>query len=471
MKTKFYKQIHKNNLHLELKKNFLNVQANNVIVAYLNNIIVGSLEFEENENIVITKILNDMEYEKEIFQSLFSKLILINHLKKDLIFDKSVYEKYKDYLKNIAIVIDENQVLVKVKDLLIRKFIEFGRIKTGRKNNICDVEGVKVGHFSINTTNSHTGVTAILPHSGNLFKEKVIGASFVYNGFGKSIGLVQIDELGTIETPILLTNTLNVGKVADGLVEYTLDHNPEIGVSTGTLNPIVLECNDGSLNDIRSRVLDKSAVFTSINNATTDFIQGSIGAGSGMTCHGYKGGIGSASRIISIEGQPYTIGVLVNSNFLGGSPKHLIINNHFLGDKLTSKKEENDKGSIIIVVATDLPVSERQLKRILKRAVLGIGKTGGFAGNGSGDIVVGFSTANIIKHYEENAFINIKTITDEKIDKVFKATVDATEEAIINSLLYSKTTKGIRGNEARSIMEEVDLFDDLFIENIFEEKE
>ena len=181
--------------------------------------------------------------------------------------------------------------------------VEIGNFKTGKNNLITDVPGVKVGHVTINDGNVKTGITAIIPHSGDLFKEKVIGASYTYNGFGKSIGLIQVDELGTIETPILLTNTLSVPKVSDGLISYMLKSNPEIGITTSTINTLVMECNDGSINDIQKRVLDESHVFDALNNSSIEFQQGSVGAGTGMKCHGFKGGIGSSSRILEIDGK------------------------------------------------------------------------------------------------------------------------------------------------------------------------
>jgi len=462
MKTKYYKQT---------KYNEINYQAiaNNFIVAIEKDMIVGGLDFEETDEIIVQRVIDNGR--NDAFRHLFSKLLLINYLNKDIILDDEIYKKYSDELSNFSQIIIDNKVYLSLKGFQKRRYVKFGNIKTGCKNNICDVKGVMVGHSSINEKDIHTGITAIFPHKGNMFEEKVIGSAFVYNGFGKSIGLTQIAELGTIETPILLTNTLNVGKVADGLVEYVLEDNPEIGITTGTLNPIVMECNDGTLNNIRSRVLNKSNVYEAIRNAKDDFIQGNIGAGSGMICHGFKGGIGSASRVINLEGNEFTIGVLVNSNFLGSSSKYLIINNRYLGDKFIDGFEKADQGSIIIVVATDIPLSERQLKRVLKRAVLGIGKTGAVVGNGSGDIVIGFSTANIIHHYNKGSFINLKILNDNAIDQVFRATVDASEEAIINSLLYAKTTKGIRGYVSKSIMENVDVFDDLFIENIFVKKD
>lgn len=345
----------------------------------------------------------------------------------------------------------------------MKKFIEIGEFKTGRLNNICDVDGVLVGHSTIDEDNIHTGVTAILPHDRNLFKEKVVGASYVYNGFGKSIGLVQVEELGTIETPILLTNTLAVGKVADGLVSYMLKDNEDIGRTTSTVNPLVLECNDGSINDIQRRVLNENNVVEAIQNAGKEFAQGDVGAGTGMKCHGFKGGIGSSSRIIEIDGKDYTIGVLLNSNFGSSNGEDLIIKGRRMGHLIKNYhlEKEEDKGSIIVVIATDLPLDYRQLKRVCKRAELGIARTGSYAGHGSGDIMVAFSTKNIVKSNAKQAIINTQSFNDQYINKVFKAVVDATEEAILNSIFNAKEKISYNGKTIKSINEYQDLFEDL----------
>ena len=349
--------------------------------------------------------------------------------------------------------------------MIEKRIVKIGNIETGKRNNICDVEGVLVGHSTVESDNVHTGITAILPHNGNMFREKVVGASYSYNGYGKSMGLVQVEELGTIETPILLTNTLNIGKVSDGLISYMIKDNPEIGVSTSTVNPIVMECNDGSINEIQLRVLDEKNVLEAINNATDDFKQGNIGGGIGMKCHGFKGGIGSSSRIVKYDDKEYTIGVLVNSNFGSSNGKDLIFKGRPLGELIKNYdlKQEEDKGSIIVVVATDAPLDYRQLKRISKRAELGIGRTGSYAGNGSGDIIIAFSTANKVKHFADNAIDNIERFSDNYINRIFQAVVDATEEAVLNSLLYSKGVKSYNGIYHKSLMEYKDLFDDLLI--------
>ena len=349
--------------------------------------------------------------------------------------------------------------------MIEKRIVKIGDLETGLRNNICDVDGVLVGHSTIDDGNIHTGITAILPHKSNMFKEKVVAASYSYNGFGKSIGLLQVDELGTIETPILLTNTLNVGKVSDGLISYMLQDNPEIGVSTSTINPIVMECNDGSINQIQLRALNEKNVFESIDFASDDFKQGNIGAGTGMKCHGFKGGIGSSSRIVELENAKYTIGVLVNSNFGSSNGKDLIFKGRYLGDLINdyNLKQEEDKGSIIVIIATDAPLDSRQLKRISKRAELGIARTGSYAGNGSGDIILAFSTSNIVKHYPQNHIESVTRFSDNYINKIFKATVEATEEAVLNSMLYSSGVISFNGTYYKSLNEYKFLFDDLLL--------
>lgn len=349
--------------------------------------------------------------------------------------------------------------------MIEKRMVQIGKFPCGKRNNICDVEGVLVGHSTVESENIHTGVTAILPHKGNMFREKVVSAAYAFNGFGKSMGLVQVEELGTVETPILLTNTLNIGKVSDGLVSYMLKDNPEIGVSTSTVNTLVMECNDGSINEIQKRVLDEKNVLEAIDNASDDFKQGNIGAGCGMKCHGFKGGIGSSSRIVNICGKDYTIGVLVNSNFGSSNGEDLVFKGRRLGDLIKdyNLKKEEDKGSIIVVIATDLPLDSRQLKRLARRGELGIARTGSYAGNGSGDIMLAFSTVNLVKHYNDGATEEITRFFDSEINPAFKATVDATEEAVLNSLLYSKGVKSFNGTYYKSLMEYKELFDDLLI--------
>jgi D-aminopeptidase len=326
--------------------------------------------------------------------------------------------------------------------------VKIGRLEPGHNNAITDVEGVTVGHVTLSHNSMQTGVTAILPHQGNTFREKLIASSHVINGFGKTMGTIQISELGTLETPILLTNTLNIGTAADTLIDYMLARNIEIGRTTGTVNPIVGECNDMFLNDVRAKYVKRDHILQALENTSTEFQEGSVGAGTGMLCYSLKGGIGSASRIVEMEHGTYTIGVLVLSNF--GILSDLRVNGKAVGEELKeaileSYKEE-DKGSVMIIVATDLPVSERQLNRIIKRSVTGLSRTGSIITTGSGEVTIGFSTATKIPHEKPTQLLVIPTIHEEDMDLAFRAVGEATEEAVLNSLVTAEAVIGRDGN-------------------------
>lgn len=339
--------------------------------------------------------------------------------------------------------------------------VEIGTMKTGPYNAITDVEGVTVGHMTLADKDIQTGVTAILPHQGNVFKEKLIAASHVFNGFGKTIGTIQINELGTLETPIILTNTLSVGIAADALIDYMLEQNPEIGRTTGTVNPVVCECNDMHLNDIRVKSITKEHVCQALTNASRDVEEGAVGAGRGMVCYSLKGGIGTSSRVLEMEHGTYTLGVLVLSNF--GKLSDLTINGKTIGKRLThvmsTSNEEKDKGSIIIIAATDLPVTERQLQRIVKRAMNGLSRTGSIVSNGSGELVIGFSTATRIPHENQAELLSIPAIHEEDIDLAFRAIGEATEEAVLNSLITATHVVGRDGNERPALKELLETYD------------
>lgn len=294
--------------------------------------------------------------------------------------------------------------------------IKIGEFPSGKNNLITDVEGIKVGHTTLDEEKIKTGVTALIPHGGNIFREKLMCSSYVINGFGKSCGLVQIDELGTLETPIILTNTLSVGTASTALIRYMLENNEDIGKTTGTVNPVICECNDGFLNDIRGLHVKEEHIFQAIENARIKFQEGNVGAGTGMSCYQLKGGIGSASRVIKLDDDEYTIGALVLSNC--GLKKDLMVDGKKIGEKIVSLESEDEleKGSIIIIVATNIPLSERQLKRISKRVPVSLARTGSHIGNGSGDIVITFTTANKVNHYEEKDIVNMKMINENKID-------------------------------------------------------
>jgi len=395
----------------------------------------SSLTYEINSNKVID-ITNINFQTKEGLEKLINRLLI-----KTNYYGFDYFNKTNIDLKDFHFV---NHKLTK-DCYRIKSFVSIGRGIKGELNNICDVEGVRVGHKTIHNGPYNTGVTVIQPHPGNLFKEKVVGASLSFNGFGKSIGFVQVDELGTIESNIVFTTTLNVGKIANGVVEEALEQNPEIGETTGTVNPLVMECNDGSLNKSRDRILEKEDYKEALKDLKKDFLQGDVGAGSGMKCHGFKGGIGSSSRIVTIDGKTYTVGIIVNSNFGTNNGKDLILDG-IKYNQLKEIEEESDdeKGSIAVCFATDAPLNERQIRRCLKRAELGIGRTGSFAGNGSGDVFVGFSTANKRYHFNNTATHEVTFFDDDSINSIFRATVDATEEAVLNSLFFAHHLKGYK---------------------------
>lgn len=338
--------------------------------------------------------------------------------------------------------------------------LKIGVLPTGELNSITDVAGVSVGHTTIIRGETvRTGVTVILPHTGNLFQEKVPGAIFVGNGFGKLMGSTQVNELGEIETPILLTSTLSVSRVGDFLLDYMLALPGNENVQS--INPLVAETNDGFLNDIRGRHITREAVFAAIKTAQIGKTEeGSIGAGTGTIAFGFKGGIGTSSRRLPASIGGYTIGVLVQTNFGGvltidGAPVGVELGKYYLKDVLEkgekqsafeNRKDLNDSadGSIIIVIATDVPVDARQLKRIAARAMMGLARTGAAGTNGSGDYAIAFSTAPEvrIKSSNDNAVRDIKLLPNDAMSPLFLATIEATEEAIYNSLFRATTVKG-----------------------------
>ena len=332
--------------------------------------------------------------------------------------------------------------------------IEIGILPIGINNSITDVGGVMVGHSTkIEGPSIRTGVTAILPHQGNLFQDKVPAAIFVGNGFGKLAGSTQIEELGNIESPIILTNTLSVATGLQGIIEYTLNQPGNEKVQS--VNGVVGETNDGTLNDIRGQHIRKEEVLFAIANAAQGKVEeGNVGAGTGTICFGFKGGIGTSSRKLPESLGGFTVGVLVQSNFGGilqidGVPVGVELEKYSFMNHLNSVD-----GSCMIVVATDAPVNERNLKRIAQRAMLGLAKTGGIASNGSGDYVIAFST------YNENRVIHQKPplsleqssyLRNDDMSPLFLATIEATEEAIINSLFAAKDMVGKEGNKIKSL--------------------
>lgn len=337
--------------------------------------------------------------------------------------------------------------------------IIIGSGKTGKRNKITDVPGVRVGHVTVDTKEHKTGVTVIMPCADNPFLNKLTAAVYIHNGFGKSQGLVQIDELGTLETPIALTNTLNVGKVHDALVGYMLKQCENTGVTLSSVNPVVGECNDSGLNRIAERIIGEREVEAAIAGAAEEFQEGNVGAGTGTVCFGLKGGIGSASRIVTYDEKEYVIGVLVQTNF--GSTKSLRVGQAWIGPEMERKVEaaRTDQGSVMIVVATNLPVSDRQLKRIIKRAGVGLSRCGSDMGHGSGDIVIGFTTANRIPLKPDHEVISINMIEEGKLEQSFMAVAEAVEEAILNSLAMAETVTGYQGKVRYSLT-------DLYLKNL-----
>jgi len=357
-----------------------------------------------------------------------------------------------------------------------------GILMTGPLNAITDVEGVMVGHATrIEGDSIRTGITAILPHSGSLFSDRVPAAVYVGNGFGKALGFTQVQELGELETPIALTNTLSIFDVAKGVGDYML-HRPG-NENVRSINPVVGETNDGFLNDIRARVLTRHDVYTAIENAKEGPVaEGNVGAGTGTRALGFKGGIGTSSRQLPENRGGYTVGVLVQSNFGGiltidGAPVGEELGNHYMAGEvpyqagLTSRGKQNDisesgkngsnnedsvdgydfdtDGSIMIVVATNAPLTSRNLNRLAKRAMMGVARTGGFASNGSGDYVIAFSTHEQVRRdiYSDNDLRDISELRNSAVSPLFLAAVEATEEAILNSLFMAESMTGQFGNK------------------------
>ena len=329
-----------------------------------------------------------------------------------------------------------------------------GNGKCGIRNTITDVPGVKVGHYTVRKGKNQTGVTVIIPCDGFVYERKPLAAVYALNGFGKTQGTVQIEELGVLETPIALTNTLNVGKAADGLVTFTEKECRKNGKELVSVNPVVGETNDSRINQITERVIEAEDVLFAIEHAEKNFKQGAVGAGRGTVCFGLKGGIGSASRILMFGGTEYTIGVLVQSNF--GKTQDLTVAGVPVGRQICTKMQNSakeDKGSIMVIVGTDLPLGERQLKRVLKRAAVGLIRTGSFMGHGSGDVFIGFTNANGIPDTKEEQFHMMKYFPENQLDKVFRLVAEAVEESILNSLTCAKAMLGRDGEIYHSLSE------------------
>lgn len=339
-----------------------------------------------------------------------------------------------------------------------------GILPAGPHNRITDVAGLRVGHTTRAQAGVQTGITVVYPHADDLFCNKVPAGAAVINGFGKSLGLLQLQELGTIETPIALTNTFAVPIVAQAQIRQAIAANPKIGREWSTVNPLVLECNDGYLNDIQAMTVTEADYLDACAQAAATFEQGSVGAGRGMSCFGLKGGIGSASRVAQQEGAlagtapDYIVGALVLSNF--GKLRNLRVNGELLGQSIKQRMarvdsasareddmvNEPDKGSIIILLATDAPLDARQLRRLSMRAAAGLGRTGSSFGHGSGDIAIAFSTGMRIGQELAHEQTRVWPLHEQQLDPLFDAAAEATEQAIINALWAATAVTGRDGH-------------------------
>lgn len=331
---------------------------------------------------------------------------------------------------------------------------QIGSGKTGKNNDITDVPGVTAGHKTIEDEKHHTGVTVVLPCKGNVFLRKPVAAAYALNGFGKTMGTIQLEELGVLETPIALTNTLNVGKVADALIGYTIEQCHLFHKEVFSVNPVVGETNDCRINSITDRIVEEEDVLDAISHAGKKIEQGNVGAGAGTVCFGLKGGIGSSSRVFTFDGKEYTLGVLVQSNF--GRMEDLIVDGQSVGREIAGEinsELSEDKGSIMIIVGTDLPLTARQMKRVIKRASVGMIRCGSYMGHGSGDVFIGFSNGNCIGDQNNHQLISMLGFPEDKMDIVFRLTGEATEEAILNSLVCADAVRGLRGELYHSLKE------------------
>jgi len=323
---------------------------------------------------------------------------------------------------------------------------------------ITDVTGVTVGHHTLDAGAVQTGVTVVRAHQGDLFLDRVPAAAVVLNGFGKSVGLVQVKELGLLETPIALTNTFSVAAVATAQIRQCITANPQTGRSLPTVNPLVFECNDGYLNDIQQMAVTEDHYLQALARAGADFEQGSVGAGRGMSCFGLKGGIGSASRVarVGAAGNQYTVGALVLSNF--GKLEQLMLAGQPLGRQLwagLARKHDlaPEKGSIILLVATDAPLDARQLRRLALRAGVGLARTGSVFGHGSGDIALAFSTAYTVPQQTGRAMPSLAMLHDGLLDPLFQAAADSTEQSIIHALWRASAVTGRKGHRRQTLAE------------------
>jgi D-aminopeptidase len=333
--------------------------------------------------------------------------------------------------------------------------IEIGVLAPGYYNAITDVAGVRVGHSTIIQGKGalvpgqgpvRTGVTAILPHGGDLFLDKVTAAVVRINGFGEVTNTQQIDEMGTLEGPLMITNTMNVPRVADAVIDWSFDHSAAQGITTWGISPIVAETSDSYLNDIRGRHVSASHVFEAIDSARDGIVtEGAVGGGTGMVCYEFKGGIGTSSRVLPQELGGYTVAALVQSNF--GSRRKLRIDGVPVGQELIDYDERiqrDSQGSVIVVIATDAPMTSRQLRRMGMRATFGLARTGTQGGNTSGDFAIAFSTTRNRPHHSTSHTMTLEQVVEDTqlINGLFDGVVEATEEAVLNSLFKAETMSG-----------------------------
>lgn len=325
-----------------------------------------------------------------------------------------------------------------------------GNLPSGARDAISDVGAIRVGHLTLDCGDVQTGVTVLVPHAGDPFIDKVPAASVVLNGFGKSVGLIQVEELGVFETPIALTNTFSIGAVIEAQIREAMAAHPQLGREWPTVNPLAFECNDGYLNDIRALAIREAHYRAALADAAASFSQGSVGAGRGMSAFGLKGGVGTASRCAG----DYTVGALVLANY--GRPETLTLAGQPLGRRLTRRDnggDEAEKGSIIMLLATDAPLDARQLRRLAGRAGAGLARTGSVFGHGSGDISLAFSTAYTVPHLPTRPMPSLAMLHEMRLDSLFHAAADATEQAIVHALWHAEPICGRDGHRRAALRE------------------
>lgn len=332
-----------------------------------------------------------------------------------------------------------------------------GRLPAGARDAITDVAGVTVGHCTLADGQVQTGVTVLRPHGGDPYRERVPAAAVVLNGFGKSVGLLQVDELGVLETPIALTNTFCVPAMAQAQIRSCIAAHPECGRGLPTVNPLVFECNDGFLNDIQRMAVGEEHYLQALADASADVQEGSVGAGRGMSCFGLKGGIGTASRVVDTGAGHCTVGALVLANF--GKLPQLRVAGRPLGQELARRGAASsadggpEKGSVILLLATDAPLDARQLRRLALRAGVGLARTGSVFGHGSGDIALAFSTAYTVPLESGRPMPALAMLHEMRLDGLFEAVADTTEQAILRALWRAEPVTGRDGHRRQALRE------------------